>query len=85
MAAGAWLDSGMFMENVILAARAHGLETCLQQSWCDFGAVVHHELSILDDYMLLSGMAIGHEDRSAPENTIFSNRVPVEEFTQWHS
>lgn len=31
---GSWLDVGMYMQNVMTAARAFGLETCPQQAWC---------------------------------------------------
>jgi nitroreductase len=81
---GAWLDCGMFMQNVMLAARAHGLETCPQQAWCNHGAVVHRELSIPDSHILLSGMAIGYADWQAPENSLVSERADVDEFTSWH-
>lgn len=84
MALGTWLDCGMFMQNVMVLARAHGLETCPQQAWCDIGAVVHHELDIPDDHILLSGMALGYIDRSAAENMLVSERIAVDEFTTWH-
>lgn len=84
MALGAWLDCGMFMQNVMLVARAYGLETCPQQAWCDFGAVVHRELAIPDSHILLSGMALGYADCSANENRLVSDRVGVDEFTTWH-
>lgn len=84
MALGAWLDCGMFMQNVMVVARAHGLETCPQQAWCDFGAAVHRELAIPDGFILLSGMALGYTDLSAIENTLVSDRIGVDEFTTWH-
>ncbi|MBB5685953.1 nitroreductase [Sphingobium boeckii] len=84
MPQGAWLDCGMFMQNVMITARAYGLETCPQQAWCDFGAVVHAELGIPDDHILLSGMALGTIDPSAPENTLVSERAGVDEFGTWH-
>ncbi|WP_234149522.1 nitroreductase [Sphingobium sufflavum] len=84
MALGAWLDCGMFMQNVMTVARGHGLETCPQQAWCDIGAVVHDQLGIPDDHILLSGMALGHIDPSAPENGLVSERVGVDDFTTWH-
>lgn len=84
MALGAWLDCGMFMQNVMIVARAYGLETCPQQAWCDFGAVVHRELSIPDNHVLLSGMALGHADPDAIENTLETSRAPVDEFNTWH-
>lgn len=83
-ALGAWIDCGMFMQNVMVVARAFGLETCPQQAWCDFGAVVHREIGIPEDHILLSGMALGKADWSAPENTLVTDRAGVAEFTTWH-
>lgn len=84
MALGAWLDCGMFMQNVMITARAHGLETCPQQAWCDIGGVVHQELGIPESQIVLSGMALGFADPNAAVNTLRSERIPLEEFVQWH-
>ena len=83
-ALGAWLDCGMFMANVMTDAPAHGLETCPQQAWCDFGAVVHRVLGIPNEHIVLSGMALGYEDVGAPQNALRSDRVGVTEFATWH-
>jgi len=85
MGYGPWIDCGMFMQNVIILARSHGLETCPQQAWCEFGAVVHRELSIPANHVVVSGMALGYEDRSAVENTLVSERISVDEFATWHT
>jgi len=84
MALGAWLDCGMFMQNVMILARAHGLETCPQQAWTTYGAVVHRELAIPQEHIVLSGMALGRADESALVNTLVSTRAGVEEFVTWH-
>jgi nitroreductase len=81
---GSWLDCGMFMQNVMLLARAHGLETCPQQAWCEHGSILHSELSIPDDEIVLSGMALGFADLRAPENTLVSEREAPEEFATFH-
>ncbi|MBR0664923.1 nitroreductase [Roseomonas hellenica] len=81
---GSWLDCGMFMQNVMILARAFGLETCPQQAWCEYGRVVHEQLNIPDTHVVLSGMAIGKSDPSAPENSLISERVEVSQFTQFH-
>jgi nitroreductase len=81
---GSWLDCGMFMQNVMILARAHGLETCPQQAWCEYGKVVHDELEIPVNRILLSGMALGYADPVAPENTLLSERVGVDEFVSFH-
>lgn len=81
---GSWLDCGMFMQNVMIIARAHGLETCAQQAWCHYGRIVHEQLGIPDTHIVLSGMALGHSDPDAPENTLISDRVSTEEFAVFH-
>ncbi|MEZ2410804.1 nitroreductase [Bosea sp. RCC_152_1] len=81
---GSWLDCGMFMQNVMVLARAFGLETCPQQAWCEYGRVVHEQLGIPDTHVVLSGMAIGKSDPSAPENSLISERVDVAQFTRFH-
>ncbi|MFM6831433.1 MAG: nitroreductase [Novosphingobium sp.] len=83
-ALGAWLDCGMFMQNVMIVARDFGLETCPQQAWCDVGPTVHRELGIPETRIILSGMALGHEDKTAIVNSLESSRITVDGFTDWH-
>jgi nitroreductase len=82
---GSWIDCGMFMQNVMILAREHGLETCPQQAWCEFGAVVHEQLGIPDSQVLISGMALGYGDPTAPENTLVSERADLEEFVTFRT
>ena len=82
---GSWLDCGMFMQNVMILARAHGLETCPQQAWCEYGRIVHEVLGIPDTHIMLSGMALGFRDPDAPENSLVSEREAVEQFTEFHN
>ena len=77
---GSWLDVGMFMQNIMILARGKGLETCPQQAWCEFGPVVHKVLNIPDDEIIISGMSMGYA-AEAPENTLVSERVPLDDFT----
>jgi nitroreductase len=81
---GSWLDCGMFMQNVMILARAHGLETCPQQAWCEYGRIVHEQLGIPDTHIVLSGMALGHADPDAPANTLISDRVSIDDFSVFH-
>jgi nitroreductase len=81
---GSWLDCGMFMQNVMILARAHGLETCAQQAWCEYGRIVHEQLGIPDTHIVLSGMALGHPDRDAPANTLISDRATIDDFAVFH-
>ena len=81
---GSWLDCGMFMQNVMTLARAYGLETCPQQAWCEYGGIIHQQLNVSDDDIILSGMALGYADPNAPENTLVSSRITDEEFASYH-
>jgi len=80
---GSWLDYGMFIENVMLAARAHGLHTCPQVAWCNQHALVRQVLQVPDDQALVCGMSLGYEDTDWPANRLRSTRVPVDEFTRF--
>lgn len=40
MEQGSWLDYGMFLQNVMLAASARGLATCAQGAWIDYPRLI---------------------------------------------
>lgn len=84
LAFGSWIDMGMFMQNVMILARTFGLETCPQQAWCDYGAVVHRELGIPVNHVLVSGMAVGYAEQDAVENSLVTERAQVHEFSKFH-
>jgi nitroreductase len=84
MQQGSWLDYGMFLENVMVAARARGLHTCPQAAFTQFHRVLAEELALKPEQMVVCGMALGHADPTAVENTLVTDRVPVEEFARFH-
>ena len=84
MQQGSWLDYGMFLENVMVAARARGLHTCPQAAFTQFHRVLAEELALKPEQMVVCGMALGHADPAAVANTLVTDRVPVEEFAQFH-
>jgi nitroreductase len=84
MQQGSWLDYGMFLENVMVAARARGLHTCPQAAFTQFHRVLAEELALKPEQMVVCGMALGHADPTAVANTLVTDRVPVEEFAQFH-
>ena len=77
---GSWIDHGMFLQNVMIAARGRGLHTCPQAAFAPYHRQIRPLLGIPDEEMVVCGMALGHEDESKPENALRSERVPVEEF-----
>jgi nitroreductase len=74
---GSWLDYGMFLQNVMVAARARGLDTCAQASFLKFHRVIEHELSLPANESVICAMSLGHADPDAPENRLVTERAPV--------
>ena len=77
---GSWVDHGMFLQTVMLAARARGLHTCPQAAFAPYHRQIRPLLNIPDEEIVVCGMALGHEDASKPENALRSERAPLEEF-----
>jgi len=85
MGRGSLLDYGMFVQTLMIAARAHGLHTCPQAAWNGFSSIVLPHIGAGADEMLVCGMALGYADDSDPVNSFITPRVPVSEFTRWLS
>ncbi len=81
---GAWLDYGMFLQTVMLAAEGVGLATCPQAAWLDYHSIIRDELMLPADQTLVCGMAVGYRDTSAIVNGFRPDRLPVQSFTVWH-
>jgi nitroreductase len=83
MQQGSWLDYGMFLQNVMVAARARGLHTCPQAAFTQFHRLIAEELQLAPEQMLVCGMSMGHADPQAKENSLVTERAPVSEFTRF--
>ncbi|MEM6903660.1 MAG: nitroreductase [Pseudomonadota bacterium] len=81
---GSWIDLGAFMQSIMVAARSHGLDTCPQQSWCNYHSIVKKHLKIPAEHTLAFGMAMGYADTGAVENRLISRREPLENFASFH-
>ena len=80
---GSWLDYGMFLENIMVAARGFGLHTCPQAAFAPFDAVIRKILGIPESEMVVCGMSLGYEDTSAPENALRTEREPLSGFVEF--
>jgi nitroreductase len=83
LATGSWLDYGMFLENIMIAARARGLDTCAQAAWTHYHKVVRAVLGLSPEEVVVCGMALGHADKEAPENQLVTRRAAAEQFMDW--
>jgi len=84
LATGSWLDCGMFIQNVMLAARARGLETCPQAAWIDYHEIVREVIGLDPEHILICGMALGYADHDALVNTLVTERAALEEFVRFY-
>ena len=83
MGRGSLVDYGMFLQTLMLAARARGLHTCPQAAWNGFAKVIMPLIGAGASEMLVCGMALGYADTSAEVNSFRTPRVGVEEFVSF--
>ncbi len=80
---GSWLDHGMFVQNVMTAARAFGLDTCPQAAFIRYHDDIKAMLGLGPDKKLVCGMALGYADMSNPINTFAVEREPLARFARF--
>jgi nitroreductase len=83
MEQGSWLDYGMFLQNIMIAARGRGLDTCPQAAFTQFHRIISDELGLPDNDMVVCGMALGYADPDKVENTLVTEREPVSAFARF--
>jgi len=83
MEQGSWLDYGMFLEAVMVGARARGIDTCPQAAFTQFHRIIAEHLRLTDDEMVVCGMSMGYANPAAIENTLVTEREPVSDFTRF--
>jgi nitroreductase len=81
---GSWLDLGMFLQNVMLAAKAVGLDTCPQASLAEYPAVVRDVLQLPNEVAVVCGMSLGYADMAQAVNQYQLPREEVDDFTRWY-
>ena len=83
MGRGSLVDYGMFMQNIMVAARARGLHTCPQAAWNGFAKIILPHIEATPSEMLVCGMALGWADEKEKVNGFHTPREAVETFTRW--
>ena len=83
MSQGSWLDYGMFLQNLMVAARARGLDTCPQAAFTKWHRLISEHCGLPAEEMVVCGMALGHADPTAIENTLVTERAPVTDFARF--
>jgi len=83
MQQGSWLDFGMFLQNIMVAARARGLDTCPQAAFTQFHRIIMEHIGAGPNQMLVCGMSLGFADPDAVENKLVTEREPVAGFARF--
>ncbi len=82
---GAWsvFDLGLFVQNLILAAHAEGLGTCIQAVPMVYPEVIAKCLGISSSKKVVIAISAGYEDKKAPVNRYRAEKKGVEEWVNW--
>jgi nitroreductase len=83
LATGSWLDYGMFLENIMTAARGRGLDTCAQAAWSHYHRAIRPVLGLGEEETVVCGMALGYADPDAVENSLCTARAPARSFMRF--
>jgi len=79
-----YVDVGILLQTILLAAKARGLDSCAQGAWNNYWSVTRRVLNIPEDEFIIFGVSLGYADETAPVNTLVSEREPVESFATFH-
>ncbi len=80
---GSWLDYGMFIQSVMVAARGRGLDTCPQAAFNQYHRIILDHIGAPSNEMLVCGMSLGFADPADIANTLVTEREPVAGFTHF--
>ena len=83
MRQGSWLDYGMFLQSIMIAARGRGLDTCPQAAFMQFHRIITEHVGAPENEQVVCGMSLGYADPGAVENTLVTEREPVSSFTRF--
>ena len=84
MRQGSYLDYGMFLQSVMVAARGRGLDSCPQAAFMQYHRIIAEQLTIPATEMVVCGMSLGYADPSKVENRLVTEREPVGAFATFH-
>ncbi|WP_377701637.1 nitroreductase [Pseudoduganella sp. UC29_71] len=83
MEQGSWLDYGMFLQNIMVAARGRGLDTCPQAAFTQYHKIIREVLELPDNEMVVCGMSLGYAAPDRVENTLITEREPAANFVKF--
>lgn len=84
-ALGSWsiFDTGLFVQNIILAAYSFGIGSCIQASVVAYPDEIRKIAGIPDNKNVIVAIALGYPDDKAKINEYTSLRADFKEFVTW--
>jgi nitroreductase len=79
-----YLDVGLSVSYLLLAAEAKGLSTCPVGLITEYADVIKDVLNIPEEKEVLLSICLGYEDKTAPENDFKTDREPLNEILTWY-
>ena len=83
MEQGSWLDYGMFLQSIMVAARGRELDTCPQAAFTQYHKLIAEVLQLPAGERVVCGMSLGYIDPDKIENTLITEREPVSGFVRF--
>lgn len=77
---GGYMDLGMAVYGLMLAAQSHGLATCAIGAISSYPTVVRRCLDLPPEYAIVCGLALGYADTAAPVNQTQTTRCELDDF-----
>lgn len=82
--AHSWMDCGLFLQSLMLAAQAHGLATCPQVSFARFDELIGRHLGLPADEQVICGVSLGYAMADAAVNQMDMPRRAVSDLARFH-
>ncbi len=79
-----YLDVGLSVSYLLLAAQAHGLATCPIGLISSYGAEAAQILDISEDKEIVLGIALGYADNESPINNFRTDRENLDNIRFWY-
>lgn len=77
-----WIDLGLFAQNVMIAAKGRGIDTCPQVAFAPFHDLIASHLPMAPDEVTAFGMSMGYGDPEAEVNRTRMPRERVQDFAR---
>lgn len=84
MGKGCFMDLGMFLMSFLLKVEDLGYSATGIGAMANYASVIHENLDLHEDEMVVCGLAVGKADEAHPVNQFRTERASLEEFASFY-